>query len=259
MRCEVAGFTRVVSRSKCLTQIVPSGYAHTPSRQHVRKLHAARWRMEAGRHAGMVRARRRVCIYQAAGNRHPRPVITLIPAEELWAESARHRDARRYLHVAGFSRPAKARWLRPAHEIPQCAAAQFSNSRGPNVRTHFINQFGLGGSSPLTLNVNNPARGTIQINRITVRPELPGANAGGPFPWTGTYFNNVPISLTVLPKPGYRFVGWTGVTSPTATASITLNGSAAVTAIFIPELRTNSHWNSPSRPMPTTRSKAPST
>ena len=136
-----------------------------------------------------------------------------------------------------------ARW-QPASGSVQGWQAQvqtvrnFANSRGPNVRTHFIDQFGLGGSSPITLNVNNPARGTLQINRITVSPELPGANAGSPFPWTGTYFNNVPINLTALPKPGYRFVGWTGVASPTAAASITLNGSAAVTAIFIPELPT---------------------
>ena len=95
------------------------------------------------------------------------------------------------------------------------------------------------GSSCVEPSLTRHTRHTARLgasSTVTVSPELPGANTGSAFPWTGTYFNNVPITLTAVPKPGYRFVGWTGVVSPTATASITLNGSAAVTAIFIPEL-----------------------
>jgi hypothetical protein len=42
-----------------------------------------------------------------------------------------------------------------------------------------------------------PEAGTIRIN--TIEPDLP---------FTGTYFNGVPVSLTVIPAQGYVFTGW---------------------------------------------------
>ena len=42
------------------------------------------------------------------------------------------------------------------------------------------------------------------------------------FPWTGTYFNGVPITVTAVPKPGYIFAGWSDNTLPN-TSSITID------------------------------------
>jgi hypothetical protein len=28
------------------------------------------------------------------------------------------------------------------------------------------------------------------------------------FPWTGTYFQGVPVGIDVLPAPDFRFAGW---------------------------------------------------
>ena len=112
----------------------------------------------------------------------------------------------------------------------------FATQRAANMRAHFTSQFALSGTSQLTLNVNGATRGSIRINRLLVNSALPGANAGAPYPWTGTYFRGIPLALEAVPNPGYVFAGWTGVASATANASLTLNGNAGVTAIFIPEL-----------------------
>ena len=111
----------------------------------------------------------------------------------------------------------------------------FAQQRAANVRSHFISQFGLT-TAQLTLNVAGGAnRGSIQVGRIVVNADLPGANPAAPFPWTGTWFRNLPLNLVAIPKPGWHFLGWTGVTSSTENASLTLTGNAAVTARFIAE------------------------
>ena len=112
----------------------------------------------------------------------------------------------------------------------------FATQRAANVRAHFVSKFVLTGTSQVTLNVNGGARGSIRINRLLVNGQTPGANPGTPYPWTGTYFNGIPVTFEAVPNAGYVFAGWTGVTSATATASLTLNGDTTVTAIFIPAL-----------------------
>lgn len=116
------------------------------------------------------------------------------------------------------------------------ALRDFAGQRTANVRANFVSSFALAGTSQLTLNVNSSVRGGIRLNRLLVNSALPGANAGAPYPWSGTYFRGVPIALEAVPNPGYVFAGWTGVASATATAALTLDGDAAVTATFIPAL-----------------------
>ena len=50
----------------------------------------------------------------------------------------------------------------------------------------------------LTLNVWPQGAGEIKIN--TIQP--------GPLPWTGTYFDGVPVTVTVLPGPDHKFEFW---------------------------------------------------
>lgn len=113
----------------------------------------------------------------------------------------------------------------------------FVGQRAPNVRGHFISGFSLGGSSPLSLNVNNPVAGSIRVNRLTVNAQLPGANPAAPYPWSGTYFHSTPITLEALAAPGWLFGGWQGVPGlPDAPViTVTLTASTDITARFIPE------------------------
>ena len=112
----------------------------------------------------------------------------------------------------------------------------FAAQRAGNMRGHFVSQFGLAGTSQLTLNVNGATRGSIRVNRLLVNSALPGANPSAPYPWSGTYFRGIPLALEAVPNPGYVFAGWTGIASANANASLTLNANASVTAIFIPAL-----------------------
>jgi len=57
--------------------------------------------------------------------------------------------------------------------------------------------FDLERQSLLSLDCWPPSAGKIRIN--TVEPVLP---------WSGTYFKGVPVTLTLLPEPGYQFYGW---------------------------------------------------
>jgi len=83
--------------------------------------------------------------------------------------------------------------------------------RSAIVQDHLVGNFQLGNKLPVTLNTVPPEGGTIAISTIT--PEQ--------YPWTGTYFNNVPIGIKATPAPGYSFSHW----EPNAVLSDTLNAT----------------------------------
>ena len=72
----------------------------------------------------------------------------------------------------------------------------------------FLDLFNLSGTVEVTLKTD-ARMGTIKINSIEIVPGTPGVL--DPSSWTGIYFQDVPLTLTALPKPGYQFVGWQGV------------------------------------------------
>ena len=76
------------------------------------------------------------------------------------------------------------------------------------VRGHIVGTFGLPGTANLTVNVTDTNRGAVTVNSIAINPATAGIGEN-PYPWTGTYFQNVPVTVTAVPKPGYRFVSWT--------------------------------------------------
>jgi hypothetical protein len=53
--------------------------------------------------------------------------------------------------------------------------------------------------------------------------------------WTGTYFKSIPISLTAVPKPGFRFVGWSGTDLSFPHIELELEEDIILTAIFVPK------------------------
>lgn len=74
----------------------------------------------------------------------------------------------------------------------------FYDNRNVNQRNHIKSYFGLAGQVNVTLDVNPPGAGYVQISTIT--PST--------LPWTGVYFNGVPVKLTAIANPGYEFVNW---------------------------------------------------
>ncbi len=112
---------------------------------------------------------------------------------------------------------------------------EFATDRAAFQREHIRSQFGIGSNIDATLNVSNDAHGYIKMNTIGIKPGTPGISAN-PYPWTGVYFSNIPVTLTAIAKPGYVFSNWTGASSSTAaTITITSAASFGVTAVFVAE------------------------
>jgi hypothetical protein len=74
----------------------------------------------------------------------------------------------------------------------------YNLSRRAAARSHINTSFGLSGQKNITLEVSPPGAGYIKINTITPT-ELP---------WSGIYYNGVPVTITAIANPGYSFNNW---------------------------------------------------
>ncbi len=108
----------------------------------------------------------------------------------------------------------------------------FAEKRPDYVRDHIVDYFDLNGIANVTL-LTNDNMGHIVINSIAITKETPGIE--NPTAWTGIYFQGVPITLTAIPQPGYRFLRWEGIQGidPTIeTITITLQDDISLSAVF---------------------------
>jgi hypothetical protein len=94
----------------------------------------------------------------------------------------------------------------------------FGNQRIGYAREHIKEQFDLVKEVAVTLNVYPPGAGKIIINTIT-----PGS-----LPWTGVYFDGVPVIVNAVGNNGYEFSHWTAgnLTEKNYTESMKLNISS---------------------------------
>jgi hypothetical protein len=102
--------------------------------------------------------------------------------------------------------------------------ALYAVERPPHLRQFIMEKFGISGTAEVELNIDQPGAGTIKLNTLDIAA----------FPWSGTYFQGVPIQVTALSNPGYRFEGWSGTISPNlASTAIDLEGDISLTARFV--------------------------
>ncbi len=102
----------------------------------------------------------------------------------------------------------------------------FALYRPGQYRSHLMNHFNLSGPVNVGLNIEPNEGGRLQVNSLQVNE----------FPWSGVYFPDISVSVTALPNPGYRFIGWTpAVGSNDATVSITPGVHDLLTARFVPD------------------------
>ncbi|MEI6851590.1 MAG: CotH kinase family protein [Bacteroidota bacterium] len=111
------------------------------------------------------------------------------------------------------------------YQLPELTA--FCNNRQITARNHLQETFHLKKQIPLTLNVYPPGAGKIVMNTITVDD----------MPWSGVYFDSVPVTITVIPNPGYTFSFWQSMVkfpTPQNDSSLTFNPdtSDVITAYF---------------------------
>ena len=84
---------------------------------------------------------------------------------------------------------------------------RYAEERPQYLRGHIVNHFGLPGVHPVILDVTDPQSGFIRVNSLDVIPSTPGI-PHEPWPWTGIYFEDIPVTLKAVSKPGHSFEGW---------------------------------------------------
>lgn len=92
----------------------------------------------------------------------------------------------------------------------------FATNRIGFARDQIQSQFSLTKQVDITLDVTPSGAGKIKISTIT--PES--------LPWSGVYFDGVPVTITAIPNPGYEFKYWeanSNLAINDSISSITLN------------------------------------
>lgn len=127
-----------------------------------------------------------------------------------------------------------ARWADPNNVAGYMAAFDDAHqqmlselgARSANVRQHIQSNYNLPQQVLTTLNVLPAGAGKIQIS--TVKPDT--------YPWSGIYFDGVPVKIEAIANPGYTFSHWdaNGLLSQLNNAVYldTLTQSAIFTAHF---------------------------
>ena len=98
----------------------------------------------------------------------------------------------------------------------------FVRERPIHLRAEIVDLFQLAG--PARLEVDVAGSGRIEVNDLDLNT----------FPWTGTYFQGVPIRVRAVAAPGYRFAGWAEEASGPAKLTLDLEGNRSLTARFEP-------------------------
>lgn len=110
----------------------------------------------------------------------------------------------------------------------------FTDNRPPVQRDHIREKFEIQQNINANLNVEDDVQGYITINTININAATPGVTQH-PYPWTGIYFHNIPVTLKAVAQPGYIFSHWTGDVNSTETEiTYTPTADFSVTAHFIP-------------------------
>ncbi|WMJ74592.1 CotH kinase family protein [Cytophagaceae bacterium ABcell3] len=109
----------------------------------------------------------------------------------------------------------------------------FAENRIPNQQQHILDYFGLSGTTTVTVDVHQKRGGEIKISSLRLNNKVPGINEKV-YPWTGTYFKDVPVTVSAIPEAGYRFTGWNGNSASNEDTTITLQEAVSLTAYFEP-------------------------
>ncbi len=120
-------------------------------------------------------------------------------------------------------------------EIEQQSLLDWGTNRPAIQRDQIKTYFDISETLDLTLNVSNTEAGTITINTIAIEASTPGVPET-PYPWTGTYFNAIPVTLEAEAMPGYVFSHWSGDVSGTESViTVTPTADMQIQANFEPE------------------------
>lgn len=84
---------------------------------------------------------------------------------------------------------------------------QYAQDRPNSQRAHLREAFGLEENLIIQINVRELESGFVNINTLSLDENLAGTG-GKAYPWEGTYFKNIPITLEAKAHVGYKFDFW---------------------------------------------------
>src|SRR5690625_5385258 len=87
-------------------------------------------------------------------------------------------------------------------------ATEFGKKRQSILYDHLQKRFNTGKLHEIRLNVSDPEAGYIRINTLDIKNGTDGVKDYEPYSWTGKYFENIPVTLTVEPFEGFGFSHW---------------------------------------------------
>jgi hypothetical protein len=133
-------------------------------------------------------------------------------------------------HVDRWGWPVtKEQWLSEVSRM-----LMYSNNRTDRAREHLQTSFGMSPVSTLRIYGTSDDKGYVKVNSIDIKPGTIGMSESFNF-WEGLYFKDNAVTITAVPKPGYRFEEWEGPTGGQtgSTISINLTGFTSIRAHFI--------------------------
>jgi len=92
---------------------------------------------------------------------------------------------------------------------------------------HIKYKFGLDTTYNLFLSVQPPCAGSVKLNTLTLDT----------FPWQGEYFKDVPLELSAIPSPDYKFSSWQSDSILSNNINLFINPDSDLTlsAHFVPD------------------------
>ncbi len=84
---------------------------------------------------------------------------------------------------------------------------EFAKKRPGYLRTHIMNHFGITDTVALDLQVTGSKYGHVVLDHIPIYSSTPGV-PDDHSRWSGTFFKDIPVTLTALANDNARFLGW---------------------------------------------------
>jgi hypothetical protein len=101
----------------------------------------------------------------------------------------------------------------------------YATNRPAYARNHIQDQFSLGVQKSVTVKISTPGAGCVKVNSV-----IPDT-----YPFAGIYFKDLPIKLTAIPAPGFKFSRWEGtLNSNSVTIEYGMAANCTFNAIFEP-------------------------
>lgn len=140
-------------------------------------------------------------------------------------------------HIERWNAPTLSDWNFWVNDMRDFLTLRPEAQRG-HIKSFFSEAQELRG---ITVNVSNFQHGYIKVNTIDILPTTPGVSAN-PYPWSGIYYQGVPVILKALSKKGGKFTHWlrNGTffsSNPSVTVSLSSsNNNPTYTAVYEEDL-----------------------